>query len=498
MSGSITSIFSPYRDAVTQALGFNPAAQAGSGQASSILDYLLSQEIAQGQPAPTSPTAAPQAPQEGAAPAAPQAPGASPISQAAQLSSYANRARQLYNLGERAVNAYNAGGAMDALGAAASYAIPAAATAIFAKGAQTLAKPGGEVGAGVGSAAGAALGTAIMPGFGTALGALLGGIAGGQIGPNPTVGPNFGALGTFDEQGNLRLSHQGGDNGGNASQALALGSGLAEALPVLAAQRGLIFNPRAAGDQITIGGYGQRGMFYTPANNDPSPEAHAAFARDPEAYLNIVLGDLAARGIYVPQGTTDFDAAYANRHANTPMNVYQPYVEGRGQAARRALGDLLNIATDTSFEGVYNRQRAAIEEWRRLQPILEQQRREALAAYERGNSPEGYGEGATWRGEGYASGGVVELEGGGKVAIGPGGGLDDLIPTNINGRRAAALSDGEFVIPADVVSMMGDGSSNAGARRLYDLVKQIRQNKTGTTQQAGPLPVGEILKRTLS
>lgn len=98
----------------------------------------------------------------------------------------------------------------------------------------------------------------------------------------------------------------------------------------------------------------------------------------------------------------------------------------------------------------------------------------------------------------FARGGVIALEGGGKVAVGPGGGLDDLIPTNIDGRRAAALSDGEFVIPADVVSMMGDGSSNAGARRLYDLVKQIREEKTGTSRQAGPLPVAQILKRTMS
>jgi len=97
----------------------------------------------------------------------------------------------------------------------------------------------------------------------------------------------------------------------------------------------------------------------------------------------------------------------------------------------------------------------------------------------------------------FAEGGLVPLAGGGKIAIGPGGGLDDLIPTSINGRRAAALSDGEFVIPADVVSMMGDGSSNAGARRLYDLVRQIRDAKTGTTKQAGPLPVGEILKRSM-
>ena len=100
--------------------------------------------------------------------------------------------------------------------------------------------------------------------------------------------------------------------------------------------------------------------------------------------------------------------------------------------------------------------------------------------------------------EGFAEGGLVPLAGGGKIAVGPGGGLDDLIPTSIEGRRAAALSDGEFVIPADVVSMMGDGSSNAGARRLYDLVRQVRDTKTGTTRQAGPLPVGDILKRSMS
>lgn len=97
----------------------------------------------------------------------------------------------------------------------------------------------------------------------------------------------------------------------------------------------------------------------------------------------------------------------------------------------------------------------------------------------------------------YKEGGLVALAGGGKIAVGPGGGLDDLIPTSIDGRRAAALSDGEFVIPADVVSMMGDGSTNAGSRRLYDLVRQVRDTKTGTTRQAGPLPVGDILKRSL-
>lgn len=97
----------------------------------------------------------------------------------------------------------------------------------------------------------------------------------------------------------------------------------------------------------------------------------------------------------------------------------------------------------------------------------------------------------------FAAGGLIELVGGGKVARGPGGGMDDLIPTTIDGQRAAALSDGEFVIPADVVSMMGDGSTNAGSKRLYDLVREIREAKTGRDRQANPLQFTDILRRTL-
>lgn len=94
-----------------------------------------------------------------------------------------------------------------------------------------------------------------------------------------------------------------------------------------------------------------------------------------------------------------------------------------------------------------------------------------------------------------AGGGLIELAGGGKIATGIGGGLDDLIPTTIDGRRAASLSDGEFVIPADVVSMVGDGSTAAGSRRLYDMMRMVRQQKTGRSTQAGPLQIGDTLRR---
>lgn len=62
-------------------------------------------------------------------------------------------------------------------------------------------------------------------------------------------------------------------------------------------------------------------------------------------------------------------------------------------------------------------------------------------------------------------------------------GMADRIPANIDGQQQAALSDGEFVIPADVVSHLGNGNSNAGAQQLYGMMDRIRQARTGNTQQ---------------
>jgi hypothetical protein len=72
----------------------------------------------------------------------------------------------------------------------------------------------------------------------------------------------------------------------------------------------------------------------------------------------------------------------------------------------------------------------------------------------------------------------------GRRVQGPGTGLDDSIP--------ARLSVGEYVIPADVVSMMGDGSTEAGGKRLDDLLKMVRMQKTGTKKQAKPLRMGRL------
>ena len=87
---------------------------------------------------------------------------------------------------------------------------------------------------------------------------------------------------------------------------------------------------------------------------------------------------------------------------------------------------------------------------------------------------------------GFAMGGMPEYKAGGKLLDGPGDGMSDSIPAVIRGKgvQRAALADGEFVIPADVVSHLGNGSTKAGAKKLYTMMNSIRQARTGTKRQA--------------
>jgi len=77
----------------------------------------------------------------------------------------------------------------------------------------------------------------------------------------------------------------------------------------------------------------------------------------------------------------------------------------------------------------------------------------------------------------------IEYKAGGKYLSGPGDGMSDNIKANIEGKQEARLADGEFVIPADVVSHLGNGSSNAGAKKLYAMMDKIRKARTGNRKQ---------------
>jgi hypothetical protein len=98
----------------------------------------------------------------------------------------------------------------------------------------------------------------------------------------------------------------------------------------------------------------------------------------------------------------------------------------------------------------------------------------------------------------YASGGLADtavakryMKGGhlgsysdgGRLLKGPGDGMSDSIPATIGKKQPARLADSEFVVPADVVSHLGNGSTDAGAKRLYEMMDRVRKARTGKTSQ---------------
>jgi hypothetical protein len=86
-----------------------------------------------------------------------------------------------------------------------------------------------------------------------------------------------------------------------------------------------------------------------------------------------------------------------------------------------------------------------------------------------------------------ADGGISSLGGysdGGRMLKGPGDGMSDSIPGVIAGKQPARLADGEFVVPADVVSHLGNGSTDAGAKQLYAMMDKVRKARTGKKKQA--------------
>jgi hypothetical protein len=86
----------------------------------------------------------------------------------------------------------------------------------------------------------------------------------------------------------------------------------------------------------------------------------------------------------------------------------------------------------------------------------------------------------------FAAGGIANLgsySDGGQLLRGPGDGMSDNIPASIGAKQPARLADGEFVIPADVVSHLGNGSTDAGAKQLYAMMDKIRKARTGNKKQ---------------
>ena len=96
-----------------------------------------------------------------------------------------------------------------------------------------------------------------------------------------------------------------------------------------------------------------------------------------------------------------------------------------------------------------------------------------------------------------ADGGIASLgsySDGGHLLRGPGDGMSDNIPARIGAKQPARLADGEFVVPADVVSHLGNGSTDAGAKQLYAMMNKVRTARTGNPKQGKEINPKKYLK----
>jgi hypothetical protein len=92
-----------------------------------------------------------------------------------------------------------------------------------------------------------------------------------------------------------------------------------------------------------------------------------------------------------------------------------------------------------------------------------------------------------------AGGSIGGYSDGGRMLKGPGDGMSDSIPATIGKRQPARLADGEFVVPADVVSHIGNGSTDAGARKLYAMMDKVRKARTGKKKQAPAVKTSKFM-----
>ena len=121
---------------------------------------------------------------------------------------------------------------------------------------------------------------------------------------------------------------------------------------------------------------------------------------------------------------------------------------------------------------------------------------EQQAAVVLGQFLQTFGEGALRRlvddvRQGRADGPRGDVEG---EVRGAGDGMDDLVPARMDdGSQDVLLSDGEFIVPADVVSGLGNGSTDAGAEELHRMMDRVRGARTGTTEQPAQVAVGGLL-----
>jgi hypothetical protein len=259
-----------------------------------------------------------------------------------------------------------------------------------------------------------------------------------------SLGTTSGFQASLPEVSSVSLTSTGPTAG---SVATGLGGGVAPAVPT---------TTTLPIETVQIGGP-QAGMRTTELATVPQSTSGSAFT-GAERYF----GDKATR-----------DLAAADYAAETGSTLGTSLMQIAGGAAGQSAAE---------EQEVIKAQQAAIDDKReRRRRLAEEVARRALGrvTVKSGGLMKLAGGGMSY----MEAGGTTGPTGAPREVVGNGDGMSDSVPADIEGVQEARLADGEFVIPADVVADIGNGSSDAGSKKLYDMMDRVRKARHGTTEQ---------------
>ena len=332
-----------------------------------------------------------------------------------------------------------------------------------------------NVGGGVGEAMllGAAMGggSAAITGGDPLKGALLGGLTGGA---GAGIGGALGGAGAAGTE--AALATAGTEAATNAAMANALPASTMAATPMATglpagqsfAQASQLANNAAANQAITG------------AMNQALPlSANAGISALPAASTSPFMAAPSAIPSAAPQTFSQGMAQFANN----PMASIKanPFTAGAAGLVG-AIGGREDPEMPGEYDGPLKRFRFNPETYR---PAMFAEG--GIANLTAGGYDRMVGEEPMY--QALAKGGISDLGSysdyarGGRMLKGPGDGMSDSIPASISGKRPARLADGEFVVPADVVSHLGNGSTDAGAKTLYRMMDKVRTARAGNKKQ---------------
>jgi hypothetical protein len=219
----------------------------------------------------------------------------------------------------------------------------------------------------------------------------------------------------------------------------------------------------------------------TPAASGAMPGAEAVFSAQTPTGLNVIPGEAGTQALQAQAAAaTPFTAQTATGLSTLPgeagIGGIEP-AQGMFGRASQAFGNLTDkqklLAGGAGIAGlgmIGDQMRGGVPKKKPYSGALSQYRFDPSA----------------YRPYNYATGGIASLgsySDGGRMLKGPGDGMSDSIPASIGRKQPARLADGEFVVPADVVSHLGNGSTDAGAKQLYAMMNKVRQARTGNSKQ---------------